>query len=154
MKTGGLFKNITDTFLVIMAFLALLGLVIGFVTFDGEGYLIDHPRTNEEIEVRNPMDDPYIAVYVKIFIWFTAASIIGFKGRRVPLLSVLFMAVLMCVVLSEYANGGLEQKDFAYIVFGTTGFIGSIVYLVCDKIEKKEEKTVEESKLPTENCGE
>ena len=140
MKNGSLLKNITDGFLILTTFIAIAFLVISFITFESEGYVVIHPRTEEEIEVKSFFDDPLNGIYALMSAGFFISSLVGFYGRKKPLASLVWSVIWMATVLFEYGSGLLGQIDYAYILFGGTAVIGNVVFLVCCKMEKKEEE--------------
>ena len=140
MKNGALCKNITDALVLIMAFVALFTLLVEFLSFDPEGYIVEDPRTHEDIEVSSMLDDPYIVIYVEMLVGFLLAAIIGFAGRRAPLASLIGSVILLALVLYEYKDGPLGQVDFGYVLVAFVGLAGSITYLACYYAEKAEEK--------------
>ena len=50
VNSGTACKNLTDGLLIAMAILALIGLVVEFMSFDGE-HIMNHPTTSEDITV-------------------------------------------------------------------------------------------------------
>ena len=135
MKIGTPCKNLADAFVLIMAFVALVSLIVGFVSFDGE-YIIDHPTTGDEITVSSFLDDPYMVNFLLIGAAFALTAIIGFTCRRKPVVSLAASIALLALVLIKYDDRLLTQKDFAYIIFAFLGLAGSITYTVCYYAEK------------------
>lgn len=136
MKNGSLLKNITDSFLIIALAAALIFLAVSFVGFEKEGYVIEHPRTEKEIEVKGFLDDPYNTVYILMAAGFLVSAVVGFSGRKRPLGSLLWSIFWMAVVLFEYGSGLLGQIDYTYILCGGIGLIGNIVFYACCTLEK------------------
>ena len=139
MKNGTLSKNLTDAFMIIMALIAVITLVAEFVGFEGD-YLVDHPYTGEELEVMNFLDDPYNKNYVLFAVAFGLAALIGFATRRCPEVGLVANVAVTAIVLISYDRRYIDQMDFMYILFAVFGLAGAIVYTVCYRLERKEEK--------------
>ena len=73
MNSGTACKNLTDGLLIAMAIIALVGLALEFMAFDGE-HIMNHPTTSEDITVKGPLDNPYADSYLKLFAAFAIIS--------------------------------------------------------------------------------
>lgn len=138
MKNGTLCKNVTDSLMIVMILLAVVMLIISYVTFDDEGYIVVHPKTEAEIDVESFLDDPYHKLHIKMIVGSTISVLFGFCGRKKPWLGTLVTAILFAFCLYEYANGFLRQEDFGYILLSAIGFAGSLVYQGCVYAEKRQ----------------
>ena len=154
MKDGTLSKNLTDAFMLIMALIAVITLVGEFVGFDGEGYLIDHPYTGEEIEVVGFLDDPYNKNYVLLAAAFGFAALLGFCTRRCPEVGLVSNVAVTAITLIGYDRRLIDQMEFMYIFFAVFGLAGAIVYTICYRIEKRSEPKVQKPDEDSEEDSE
>ena len=127
VNSGRACKNLTDGLVLAVAFLALMGLVLEFLAFDGE-YMTNHPTTSEEITVKSPLDHPYADSYLKLFAAFLITAVLGFGARKTPLVGVFASLCSIVVSLNLFSGDLIESFPFVYVLVSVTGLAGSIIY--------------------------
>lgn len=135
MNSGTACKNLTDGLLIAMAFLALIGLAVEFMAFDGE-HVVKHPVTSEMITVKGPLDDPYIDSYLKLFLAFLVTAILGLGARRTPIVGVLASACVIAVSVNFFVSDLINNFPFVYVLVAFTSLAGNIIYTCFHYFEK------------------
>lgn len=136
MNSGTYCKNLTDGLLIVMAVLALIGLVVEFTAFDGE-HIMNHPTTSEDITVKSPLDNPYADSYLKLFAAFLITAVIGFGARKAPVVSILASACTIVVSVNFFASELIKSFPFLYVLIAFTSLAGNIVYTCFHYFENK-----------------
>ena len=140
MKNGTMTKNLGDGLLVAMVIFAIILIVIAFLGFEEGGYYIEHPTTEELVDVVHLFDDPYNQSTLRILIGFLTAAILGFTTRRRPYISLVASVLLFCLCLCEAASGLFGYVDFPFTLVAAISLAANVVYTVCFYLEKAEEK--------------
>ena len=139
MKNGSMVKNLGDGLLVVMVIFAIVLLAVAFVGFEEGGYYIEHPTTEELVDVVKPLDDPFNQSTVRMLVGFLLAAIVGFSTRKLPYVSLAANALLFGMCLGEAASGLFGYVDFPFTLVASIALAASIVYTVCFYLEKREE---------------
>ena len=127
MNSGEACNNLTDGLLIVMSILALIGLVVEFMAFDGE-HIMNHPTTSEDITVKNPLDNPYADSYLKLFAAFAITAVIGLGARKAPIVGILASVCTIVVSVNFFAAELIKSFSFAYVLVAVTSLAGNIVY--------------------------
>ena len=127
VNSGTACKNLTDGLLIAMAILALIGLVVEFMAFDGE-HIMNHPTTSEDITVKSPLDNPYADSYLKLFAAFTITAVIGLGARKTPIVGILASICTIVVSVDFFAAELIKTFPFIYVLVAVTSLAGNIIY--------------------------
>jgi hypothetical protein len=141
MNSGSACKNLTDSFLLIMALVALICLVVAFISF--EEYSKVDPDTGEEIIVDSVFETPSAKGHVKMLIAFLLAATVGFSARKCPPADIAAGLGLLIVSLNLYADDVIGEIGFVYVLFAVIGVAGGLINAYYYYTEEK--------KAPTDN---
>jgi hypothetical protein len=127
MNSGTACKNLTDGLLIAMAIIALVGLALEFMAFDGE-HIMNHPTTSEDITVKGPLDNPYADSYLKLFAAFAITAVIGLGARKAPIVGILASVCTIVVSVNFFAAELIKAFPFVYVLVAFTSLAGNIIY--------------------------
>ena len=140
MKNGTMTKNLGDGLLIVGIIFAIVLLALAFIGFEKDGYYIEHPRTEELVDVETLLDDPYNASTFRMLVGFFIAAVLGFTTRRRPYISLSASALLFLMCLGEAASGLFGYVDFPFTLAAAISLAANITYTVCFYLEKAEAK--------------
>ena len=138
MKNGIAYKNLTDSIVLIGAIIALICVLLSVVSFE-KAYTVTDPETREDVEVTEPLDDPYNITYLKLFITFTITAMIGFVSRKMFLIPLLASICNILIALGYFRSGEIYDYGFLYVLIGVVGLAGNIIHAVRMSEEVKAE---------------
>lgn len=142
MNSGTACKNLTDGLLIAMAILALIGLAVEIMAFDGE-HIMNHPTTSEDITVKTPLDNPYADSYLKLLAAFLITAIIGFGARKTPLVGVLASVCTIVMSVNFFAAELIKSLSFVYVLAAFTSLAGNIVFTCFHYFENRSIQKIE-----------
>ena len=148
MNSGSTFKNLTDSFLLIMALVAIISLVVAFISFKDHSEV--DTETSEEIVVDSVFETPSSKGHIKMLIAFLLAATVGFSSRKSPPVDIAAGISLLVVSLNVYADRVLGEIGFIYVLFAVIGIAGGLVHAYYYYTEEKK-TTADNGENPDEN---
>lgn len=138
MKNGIAYKNLTDSIVLIGAIIALICVLLSVVSFD-KPYTVTDPETRQDIDVTEPLEDPYNITYLKLFVTFAITAMIGFLSRKMSVIPLIASICSILISLAYFREGAVEDYGFLYVLIGVVGLAGNIIYTVLMAEEIKAE---------------
>lgn len=135
MNSGSACKNITDGLLLVMAFLAVISIVVAFISF--EEFVKTDPETGEETVVSSVFETASVKGHVKMLIAFLLAATVGFSARKFPPADIAAGLSLLIVSLNLYADRVVGEIGFIYVLFAVIGLAGGLIHAYYYYTEEK-----------------
>ena len=139
MNTGKTCKNLTDGLLVAIAILALISILFNVLAFKEE-YTMKHPKTNKDVVVSSPLDNPYVDAYIRLFFAFAIAAVIGLCSRQKGWAGIIASICTIVITVNYYIDGIIEKNGYLYLGIAVASLAGNLIYTYYYYTEVKKAK--------------
>ena len=116
------YKNFTDAFAFIAAFIAFVYVFLAFLKFE--------PTEDELDQVMHFYDQPSTKIYIKLFIMFIVTGILGLATRKIP--GIALSASILCLWFSTrfHLLDQIPKKGLIFMTCAIISIAGNIILSV------------------------